>query len=437
MRAHLAFIILLVGYLLVATLYAIYTPDWQAPDEPAHYNYIRQLAAGSLPVMEAGDYDQAYQNAVIGSRFDPSYSVESFEYEDYQPPLYYLLATPIYSAFSGTLEAVRLVSVLLGAVVVTCAYLIGIRLAPKQRWFALTITAFVAFLPQHIAMLASVNNDSLSEALIAMILLILVRSFAAKPPHLSRNQLIALGVLLGLGFLTKVTVYLMGPVIGVALLLHYWGRWHDLLRAGVTAFVPALLLGVLWWGRNVAVYPGLDFLGTQRHDSIVIGQPTTAAWIEQYGFGYTGEAFVRTTFQSFWGQFGWMGVPMPSWVYGLLLLFTLLTVIGAGIGVFRPKTTIQPPILQPIWLVLLTLLGLNIMLYLVYNVTYVQHQARYLFPSLIPIAVIVAWAWAALSSPVRRRYPSVAMLIPLFFGIFLAGLSLMALFRYIVPALAL
>ena len=30
-------------YLILATLYAAYTPDWQAPDEPAHYNYVQYL----------------------------------------------------------------------------------------------------------------------------------------------------------------------------------------------------------------------------------------------------------------------------------------------------------------------------------------------------------------------------------------------------------
>jgi hypothetical protein len=25
-------------YLVLGTLYAVYTPPWQAPDEPAHYN---------------------------------------------------------------------------------------------------------------------------------------------------------------------------------------------------------------------------------------------------------------------------------------------------------------------------------------------------------------------------------------------------------------
>jgi 4-amino-4-deoxy-L-arabinose transferase-like glycosyltransferase len=387
--------------------------------------------------MEPGDYDQAYQNEVVGSRFDPTYSVESFEYEDYQPPLYYLLATPAYVVSAGALEAVRLVSVLLGAVVVSCAYVIGIQLYPTRRWFALTVATFVAFLPQHMAMLAAANNDSLSEALIALMLVVLVTSFAGAASALSRRKLLLLGLLLGLGFLTKVTVYLMAPVIGVALLLHYWRRWPELVRAGLTAFVPAFLIGLLWWGRNVVVYPGLDFLGKQAHDSIVIGQPKTAQWIAEFGLGFTGELFVRTSFQSFWGQFGWMGVPMPTWVYRALLLFTVLTAIGLLAALFRPNLTPQPPIFRPIWLTLLTLLCLNLLLYLVYNITYVQHQSRYLFASLIPISVGVTWAWSALFAPLRRRYPTAAYGLPLLFGIGFAGLCLLALFRFIVPALTL
>jgi len=37
--------LILLGYLVAGALYAIYTPPWQAPDEPAHFNYLRQVAA--------------------------------------------------------------------------------------------------------------------------------------------------------------------------------------------------------------------------------------------------------------------------------------------------------------------------------------------------------------------------------------------------------
>ena len=50
---------ILVAFVVSAFSYAVYTPDWQAPDEPAHYNYIANIATRrSLPVLLIGDYNQ-------------------------------------------------------------------------------------------------------------------------------------------------------------------------------------------------------------------------------------------------------------------------------------------------------------------------------------------------------------------------------------------
>ncbi len=41
----------------LGALFAVQTPAWQAPDEPAHYNYVRYLAEnGAFPVLHMGDY---------------------------------------------------------------------------------------------------------------------------------------------------------------------------------------------------------------------------------------------------------------------------------------------------------------------------------------------------------------------------------------------
>ncbi len=48
------------------------------------------------------------------------------------------------------------------------AYQVARRLLPA--WQALTAVAFIAFVPQHMAISASVNNDGLSELLIALLL---------------------------------------------------------------------------------------------------------------------------------------------------------------------------------------------------------------------------------------------------------------------------
>jgi 4-amino-4-deoxy-L-arabinose transferase-like glycosyltransferase len=449
MRRFAPVVVLLLVYLVVASLYAIYTPDWQAPDEPAHYNYIRQLAAGRMPVIETGDYAQIYQSEVISTRFDPRYSIVPFSYEDYQPPLYYLLQTPAFRLTDGRLQALRLVSVLLGAGVVLLTYLVANRLFPGRNWLALTAAAFVAFLPQHVAMLASVNNDSLAELLIAAILLVLFAIVTGRhsdgaevKKSVDFGLLLLLGVLLGLGFLTKVTVYILAPVAAAVLLWRYWGKWRELAIAGLLAFGIAFLIGLGWWIRNLSVYGGLDVLGTAAHNAVVVGQPRTAEWIAERGLGGTLQAFVQTTFQSFWGQFGWMGVVMPAWVYRPLLLFSLLTLAGLGWLAIRRNSLDDDVSPRPTWwLGALLILGgtfaMSLLVYLSYNVTFVQHQGRYLFSALVPIGIAVAIAWAVLLRPVLKRRPETAYLLPLGLAVALVALDLLALFRFIVPSLSL
>ena len=100
MRHKLVLALIVLIYLLIGGLYAVKTPDWQVPDEPAHYNYVRQLATeGRLPVLEMGDYDQDYLGRLTSERFPPELSLVAVEYEDWQPPLYYLLTTPVFLAF--------------------------------------------------------------------------------------------------------------------------------------------------------------------------------------------------------------------------------------------------------------------------------------------------------------------------------------------------
>jgi hypothetical protein len=155
--------IIITSYVAIGVLYATFTPTWQVPDEPAHYNYIRALAEEQrFPVLEAGDYDQDLLNKLLSQKFPPELSVEPVEYEDHQPTLYYLMATPIYRIFDGALVPLRLLSVLFGAGLLVVAFGTVRTLFPAQPALALIAAAFIAFIPQHTAMTAGVNNDGLA-----------------------------------------------------------------------------------------------------------------------------------------------------------------------------------------------------------------------------------------------------------------------------------
>lgn len=456
-RKSLPLAVLLGTYLVIGVLYAYYTPDWQAPDEPAHYNYVRQIASGQLPVIEAGDYDQSYQEEVISSRFDPAYSIEPFEYEDHQPPLYYFIQAPVFELSGGSLLALRITSVVVGGALLVVVYLTGERLLQGKSWVYLTAAAFVAFLPQHVAIMASVNNDSLAELFIALVLFLLFgiielrTSKRADALHNTAdgqglNRYLLLGFVLGLGLLTKATVYVTVPVV---ILVLAWLDRRDrrgLIKRIAAVFGPALSLGGLWWARNVATYGGLDIMGLAAHDRVVVNQPRTAEWIADRGLDGTIGALLRTTFQSFWGQFGWMGVVMPDWIYQVLLLFTFFTLVGLTMFIlWSDRDELRPKeysggnrrAWQLVGSVMFGLFLLSLIAFVGYNVTYVQHQGRYLYPALLPIGIGVAIGWARLLQPAIQRWPMSRYVLPVGLGIGLVGLDLLALFRFLVPALTL
>ena len=419
MRRHWPWIMIIVAYLIVGTLYAIYTPAWQVPDEPAHYNYIRSLAEGrGIPVMEPQDYDQAYIEQLTAERFPPHLSITPLTYEDHQPPLYYLLATPFFRLFDGDLLPLRLFSVALGAVVVAMALAIAQEVFPQRPGLVWLAGGLVAFLPQHTAMMAGVNNDALTEALLGLWLWLALRYLrgAAHPAVLSG----VLGALL----LTKTTGYVALPLTLLVAGLH-WRRggfsWKHTLAQLAWLCVPGLLLGGLWWGRNTALYGWPDFLGLLRHNAVVVNQPRTVEWVAREGLWPFLAGALRTTFRSFWGQFGWMGVVLDTRIYLGLGWLSALMVWGAcwqlGESLSRGLT--------PRHRDALTLLGASALittaLYVGYNLTFVQHQGRYLFPALPALALAGAVGLQRLAEK-RLAVGTALLLIVVLLGIGGVGL---------------
>jgi len=347
-RAFIALAAIVVAYLALGLLYATLTPPWQVPDEPAHYNYVRYLVEERrLPVLQQGDYDQTYLSEIVDQKFDPTYSIDSIRYEYHQPPLYYLLLAPVYALSGGALLPLRLTSVLLGAGVVIVAYLAVHKAYPERVGLALSTAAFVAFIPQHIAMNAGVQNDPLAELILGLVLLRLVSWLRSDIAWTTRQHAVT-GVIVGLGLLTKLSTYIAVPLVLIAVVLKhsdrsprqgrsgegergFEGRGLDVqaaLPALAALLLPALLLSLPWFVRNIVVYDNLDVTGLGRHAEVVRGQLTTAQWIERYGWRQLPGAFIRTTFRSFWGQFGWMAVPMEWRAYLALRVFSILAAVG-------------------------------------------------------------------------------------------------------------
>ncbi len=421
---HIYWLILL-AYVGLGVAFAIRTPLWQAPDEPAHYNYIRQAYEGVfLPVIQDGDWNNDTLETLKANRFAPELlnDLNAIQYEDHQPPLYYWASLPVFALTNGNVIALRLMSVLWGMITVMMAYRISQRVFDNQEAVALGVMGLVAFLPQHMMINSSINNDALANALIAVTLWLCLRY--REDSHLHP---ILLGLALGFITLTKTTGYFMVAIVFMTLVLRsrVKGRdvlaWRGWLEASIMVAVGALPFALFWFGRNISTYGFPDFLGLRAHDAVVVGQLRTSDYIAQLGITDYVLQLAQTTFNSFWGQFGWMGVPLfgvfapnDNLIYPVIIGLLLLALVGLLISRVR-----QTPLYAhdehdtTLWrdtkLILWAMMLLALAQFAYYNTAFVQFQGRYLFGALVPFALFVGAGWVSALRPLRLQWGVLAI----------------------------
>lgn len=421
----------------LASGYATGVPPWNAPDEPAHYNYVRHVSTtGQLPELRPGDWDAALLERLKSTNFPASESIDSIRYESWQPPLFYLLGSPIYGVADGLpvqeqVMLLRLLSVAVSALTVILAFLVVRSVFPQELSLHLAVAGFVAFLPMRSAIAGSISNDALAEMLATLLLLATVHIIGSG---FQRRQALLLGLLIGAALLTKMSLYGYIPLALLAATLFagargkggrgFWGSRPGLI--GMTVVVSLLVSG-WWFVRNVMVYGWPDLFGSLRHDQVVVGQlrpeQMDAAWLSYLG---------TTLFKSFWGQFGWMGILIDERLYFVLGLVSGLAALGFAL--FLGRVVFSKGLLSPSQRNALLLMGLwaavAVAELVVYNLSFVQAQGRYLFPALVPIALFFVLGLRELMAPVHSR-----LLLTLGVGA-LALLNVVCLTRYVLPYFA-
>jgi len=510
--ARAAIAAVLIAQVLLGARYAVRTPLWQAPDEPAHFNYARQMLEHGYapPRIEPGDYPHERLEGLKAAGFPPGSDVSGIDYEDHQPPAYYALAgIPLALArLSAGAEAgvaagggagdslkarvlgIRLTGVLLGTLAAALTWAAARAAWPGDRGGAVLAVAaagFAGFLPMHLAMVASVNNDALAAVVVPALLWLSLRRAAGRGR--ARPFAALAGALAGLTLLTKLTAYpaVLLPALAELLRADPSRSRRARARAAVLPVFLGVAIAAPWFVRNMLVYGIADPFGLSAHNAAVTGQPRTVDWIAEHGLTAYAERTVGFTFKSFYGVFGWLGVFLDARIYAALAAVTVVAALGflpvavatigraraagaaagggkrarpqaraatgggAGPGLEAGGAGVEHWLRRRRW-ARARARGLALGGYLVltaaagygwYNLTYIQHQGRYLFPALAPLALWFALGTrevacracrvARVGDAAARRLEVVALaMIPPA----MACLAWLALERYVVPALA-
>lgn len=396
-------------------------PAFQAPDERAHLGFVEHLAQErSLPVQPHLDVDEAI-------RFWP---------QSYQPPLAYLLFLPTFAAATvagadeqGRLHALRCHNALYGALTVLAAFLVVARLTPSGDPRRLLAAGVAALLPGLAGNAAALNNDALANLLATLLWLPLLAVRTAPGDGARRGAgarpIFAAGVLFGLACATKLTVLPLAPL----LLLVPWlrgARFSDAVRPAITAGLiagvvlsPVLVRNALVYGDPLAIGAGSFSFGRLAAE---LPAATVAEMVQPEPLRALLEVIGRF---GIYLQLGWRP---------LYVLWPLLC-LAALVGWLRPRVPGRRDDLGRLVPVFAASLALGIAGMVFFSLRYLGGwQGRYVYPSLVPLAALVAGGLGRLL-PDRAAGTWVAVLLGLLLALDVALVAALGRFYAETPVL--
>ena len=386
---------ILAYFFLFSTIFVFLIPPFEANDEPYHLEYINYIVKNSsLP-------NQLKEN-------------ERVNIEGHQFPLYYMVSAslikiiwgdspvnfslvynkkhfsaggpenlvPVFNHTNSNSLAdnksksqfyfLRLLSVVFGMVNLFFVFKI-VRLFFADEKIIVLCLFFAASLPQFIYVSSTITNDSLANLLSTLA----VYTFLILLKDSTFKKIISFCIIFPLCLICKKTLFFLIPsvLISSAFAL-YTGKINKNIFFKLSACMFLFTMWIAGWFylRNYFIYNDV-LLNTIEQLTVPMHYDPKS--ILSLYFLYP---FVPGLFGSFFGVFGWMNVAMPFIVY----LFYFIVVLTSILGIIKKKFSyeITPPAIFVILSIFICFAGI-----VYYNLSYTQHQGRFLFPVLSLISV--------------------------------------------------
>ncbi|MBN1594051.1 MAG: hypothetical protein JW941_12480 [Candidatus Coatesbacteria bacterium] len=177
----------------------------------------------------------------------------------HHPPLYYLLGVPIEYIMRNKpiftrAFALRLFSLLLSTVSIVVAAAIGKLLFGDKSHLWLLLPCLMVFSPAYSLHQSCINNDHLVILLYTLLLYLLLKW---QDESLTTKRVIAIGVICGLGTLSKMLFVTAFPVVAIYMFLNIreFGLTLRRIASTYSTFAASTLAVCGWWFiRNFIVY---------------------------------------------------------------------------------------------------------------------------------------------------------------------------------------
>jgi hypothetical protein len=274
----------------------------------------------------------------------------SRNYEAQQPPLYYVLfSVPLRGTrvwdLASRVFLLRVLGIIVASAAIPFGYLVGRKVLGNEM-SALGIVALASVMPEMMVNISRVANESLAIVLYTLLVYVTLK-IVDGAEHF--NQLPFLGLLLGLGLLTKAYFLTALPAVVVILAWCLWRwpqQWKRLtLHSGVMIAIVSGMAG--WWYWRAHQVMG-SWSGLYSEAAV----PRMSKWqmLDQLWHVNWLSALISVLLSHIWYG-GWSFLRVSNSVYVVFGVVVLLAVAGIVILLLKPReagASGQPESVRPI-----------------------------------------------------------------------------------------
>lgn len=408
-REHYLLAALLLFAFLNGLLWSLVVPFDGAPDEVHKYEIVYFMWKNRrVPVF--GPAADVYIRPAPGTRDGCVYGISATS----PCGAYFMSSLFMYMSPSDTpvvlLHMARLSSVVCVVATLYFAYKL-VHALFGSAGYALGVTALIALIPQFTYTGAYVNDDAYQVMAVTWSIWGVVRG--VQRGWTLRNRLLV-GLALVLVSVGKQNGWVaVSSFVLLALSSACCGNWRERFQTWVTMFLPACLTLGSWFARNWLLYHDFLALSTARiawQDFLASAGFEQQVPLTQQGYGFLDllirTRWPRTMFESFWGRFYYLNVPMDVRIYSALLVCCLLGAAATVWALLRKREKVFPARTSArilgctgLAFALLFAAAAATSLYNDY-----QAQGRYFFPLIVPIVMFLTLGIHTFGRLYLKRY---------------------------------
>lgn len=380
-------IIFIIFCFIMFTLWSIVQPFNSCPDELMRYDvikyvfYYNKLPHGGDPLII---------NKIWGF---------SYAFLPYLSGLISVLFMKFLSIFTtnerALILAARMAVVCFGTV--TVYYVIKIAnkcFKDKYKWLFIIL---ICCLPQFVFLSSYMNNDMLALLSIAMMIYYWIEGYEKKW-DIKTN--IGLAIAVSICLLSYYNAY---TFILFSIVFFIWSNIYNkedkstIFKRFMTVTIIVFILSGWWFIRNGILYHG-DFIGMSTMDQYSniyameeikpINRLTPLKQGVSVLFMLFNMNWLKETYLSFIGRFGYMNIPIYGWMY---LFYTIIIFVGLIFFAFKAFELKKKKDNKYVFYICIALAGIITILLSIYRSYKVdlQPQGRYVIECLIPLMMFV------------------------------------------------